>query len=128
MIFLFIFFILLSCCLAIFLFFLVISIFTGAPYLGIVPESLDQIIAFANIKRGKKTLDLGSGDGRIVIAMAKKGAIAHGYEINPFYVLLSKIKFIKREFLKMHLYIGKIFGMKTSPSLMLLRFMEFRIL
>jgi precorrin-6B methylase 2 len=35
-------------------------------------------------------VDIGSGDGRIVIALAKKGAIAHGIEINPFLVWLSR--------------------------------------
>lgn len=31
-------------------------------------------------------MDLGSGDGRLVIALAKAGAEAHGFEINPFFV------------------------------------------
>ncbi len=48
------------------------------------------MMQLAKIKEGEKTVDLGSGDGRIVIAMARKGAEAHGYELNLFYVLLSK--------------------------------------
>jgi len=78
-----------------FAFFLLISIFSGAPYVGTSDEKIKEILHAAKIKKGLKTLDLGSGDGRIVIAMAKKGAIATGFEINPFYVLLSKIKIYK---------------------------------
>lgn len=37
----------------------------------------------AGVKPGQQTLDLGSGDGRLVIAMAKTGAYAHGIEIDP---------------------------------------------
>lgn len=40
----------------------------------------------AKVKVGMKTLDLGAGDGRVVIALAKAGAISHGYEINPLLV------------------------------------------
>jgi len=51
------------------------------------------------VKKGDKVVDLGSGDGRFVIAFAKKGAEAHGYEINPLLVLISKYK-IKKAKLK----------------------------
>lgn len=37
-----------------------------------------------------RAADLGSGDGRVLIALAKRGAEAHGYEINPFLVLRSR--------------------------------------
>ena len=36
--------------------------------------------------------DLGSGDGRILIEFAKKGAIAEGYEINPVLVFIARMK------------------------------------
>ncbi len=42
------------------------------------------------IKLGEKVLDLGSGDGKIVIAAAKRGAESYGYEINPILVWISK--------------------------------------
>ncbi len=43
----------------------------------------------AGVSWGDKAADLGSGDGRVVIALARRGAEAHGYEINPALVLLS---------------------------------------
>ena len=36
--------------------------------------------------------DLGAGDGKIVIAFARSGAEAHGYEINPILVLFGRWK------------------------------------
>ena len=67
----------------------------GAPYEPTSGEKLKKIMKLAKIKKGDKAVDLGSGDGRIVIEMAKRGAIAEGYEINPFLVLLSRWKIRK---------------------------------
>ena len=71
----------------------------GAPFEPTSDKKVKKMIRLAKIKKGDKAVDLGSGDGRIVIALAKAGAEAHGYEINPFLVLLSKYK-IKRAGLK----------------------------
>ena len=46
----------------------------------------------ADVQPGEKAADLGSGDGRVVIALALKGAEAHGYEVNPFLVAVSRRK------------------------------------
>lgn len=64
----------------------------GAIYEPSDNREVETIIRLADIKKGQKTTDLGSGDGRIVIAMAKKGAKAHGYEVNPFLVYRSREK------------------------------------
>ena len=50
---------------------------------------MQKILDLANIKKGEKLYDLGSGDGRFVIAAAKRGANAVGIEINPFQVWWS---------------------------------------
>ena len=71
----------------------------GAPFLATHKKILKKITDFAEIKSGEKTLDLGSGDGRIVIALANVGAQAHGFEINPILVWWSKRK-IKKAGLK----------------------------
>ena len=51
------------------------------------------MIKLGKIKGGTRVVDLGSGDGRLVIEAAKKGAQALGVEINPglwVYSLLRK--------------------------------------
>lgn len=74
----------------------VIALFFGAPYVPIPRYGLDKIIEFADIKPGQKAVDLGSGDGKIMIAMAKAGAIVDGYEVNPLLVWWTKRR-IKKE-------------------------------
>lgn len=61
-------------------------IFWGAVYVSSKDEKIKKMIELAEIKSGEKVADLGAGDGRLVIALAKKGAEAHGYEINPILV------------------------------------------
>jgi cyclopropane fatty-acyl-phospholipid synthase-like methyltransferase len=65
------------------------SLLFGAPYAAIGEARLKTMIRLADIKKGEKAADLGSGDGRIVSACAEKGAIAHGYEINPLLYVIS---------------------------------------
>ena len=52
--------------------------------------SVHAVVFLANVRLGEKTVDLGAGDGRVVIAFAQKGAEAHGFEINPFLVLKAR--------------------------------------
>jgi len=55
------------------------------------PEELVQsMLDLAKVAPGDFVMDLGSGDGRIVIAAAKRGAQAVGIEYNPDMVELSR--------------------------------------
>ena len=63
---------------------------TGAIYFPTMPTSVAVIRRFAAAGPGKKIADLGSGDGRILIALAADGAEAHGYEVNPLLVVSSR--------------------------------------
>ena len=55
------------------------------------PEDLVQaMLDIARVTASDYVMDLGSGDGRIVIAAAKRGARAVGIEYNPDMVALSK--------------------------------------
>jgi len=69
-----------------------VVIWTGAPYIATDKKKIADILKLAKIKKEEKVVDLGSGDGRLVIAFAKEGVEAHGYEINPFLVWWSKYK------------------------------------
>lgn len=72
-----------------------LSIIYGAPYVVTDKKTIEKIFSFVSMQKNYKVADLGSGDGRIVIAFAKKGIKVHGYEINPFLFCLSKYKVIK---------------------------------
>ncbi len=55
-----------------------------APYVPSPPEVVDRMLAFAKVGPNDVVYDLGSGDGRIVIAAAKKyGARGVGVDIDP---------------------------------------------
>ena len=62
----------------------------GAIYDPSTPYETSLIVTVAGISSGEKAADLGSGDGRVVIELARKGAEAHGYEVNPVLVMLSR--------------------------------------
>ena len=66
------------------------SCFFGAPFQPISNKALKRMTELAKIKKGDKVADLGSGNGKIVIEFAKRGAEVHGFEINPLLVLWSR--------------------------------------
>lgn len=51
---------------------------------------VDKMLEMANLTRNDIHFDLGSGDGRMVITAAKRGAKSTGVEYNPDMVALSK--------------------------------------
>ena len=55
------------------------------------PQSLvDKMLDMAKVTTRDYLIDLGSGDGRVVITAARRGVQAHGIEYNPDMVALSK--------------------------------------
>lgn len=78
-------------------FFYLIPFLYGAPYEKSKDEQIKIIIKFS--KNSKTVAELGSGNGKIAIELAKKGIKIDCYEINPFLILLTKRK-IKRLFLE----------------------------
>ncbi|MCX7779044.1 MAG: 50S ribosomal protein L11 methyltransferase [Patescibacteria group bacterium] len=70
--------------------------FGGVPYVPTPEKRVKKMLELAQLKQGEKLVDLGSGDGRILIEAARIGAEAVGYEIDPLLVLTSK-KLIKKE-------------------------------
>ncbi len=60
------------------------------PYVPSTEEKVSIMIALADVKPGQNAADLGCGDGRVLIALAKAGANVCGFETAPSRVLLSK--------------------------------------
>ena len=77
---------------AIIIFFLVLAFVTGAPFVPSKTQASDAMIRLAKLKKGTRVYDLGSGDGRLLFLAAKQGALATGFEINPYLVLFTAIK------------------------------------
>lgn len=63
----------------------------AAPYIPTAPSVVDRMLEIAKVGPGDYVIDLGSGDGRIVITAAKKyGARGFGVEIDPELVARAK--------------------------------------
>lgn len=62
----------------------------GAPFLRTKKSARQKMFEFADIKPGERIVDLGSGDGVFLFEAARRGAVAVGYEINPFLVTQTK--------------------------------------
>lgn len=57
------------------------------PYVPTPPEVVERMLELAAVRPEDFVMDLGSGDGRIAIAAARKGARALGIDIDPERVL-----------------------------------------
>ena len=69
-----------------------VSVFSGAPYIPTRRAQAEQAVSLAKVSKDTVFVDLGSGDGAVILAAAQKGATAIGYEINPFLVLFSRYR------------------------------------
>lgn len=62
------------------------------PFVTTAADSVKTVVELADIELGEKVVDLGSGDGRMVLAFTRAGAQVTGYEIKEPLVIKSRIK------------------------------------
>jgi cyclopropane fatty-acyl-phospholipid synthase-like methyltransferase len=67
-----------------------LGIFTGAHYMPTSKQKVGDMLRLAKLMPGERLVDIGSGDGRLVIEAARKGAKAYGFEVNPILVWWSR--------------------------------------
>lgn len=68
-----------------------VAVFVGAPYVPILRRDYGPLLDLADLKPGQTLVDLGSGDGRLLREVAKRGVRAVGYEINPVLYVISRV-------------------------------------
>lgn len=61
----------------------------GAPYLPTLSAQQIRALELLNLKKGQTLLELGSGDGRMLRAAARRGIKVVGYELNPILFIIS---------------------------------------
>ena len=88
------------------IFFFARPLYWGAPYAPSDERKIARMLALANLKKNDHVVDIGSGDGKILIELAKRGMNAAGYEINPILFHLSKIN-IRRKKLERKIVVYK---------------------
>jgi len=70
--------------------------FFGSPWHPLMPQTIREILDFADIQPGDKIYDLGSGDGRVLIQAARHyDAVGVGLEIDPLKVWVAR-KWVRR--------------------------------
>lgn len=61
----------------------------GAPYLPTLTPQVKTALELANLQKGQHLLELGCGDGKVLIAAAEQGLHVTGYELNPILAFIS---------------------------------------
>lgn len=67
----------------------------GAPYLPTLGPQVDVSLQLAGLKPGQTLLELGCGDGKVLVAAAKQGINVVGYELNPLLWLLCWLRTLR---------------------------------
>lgn len=63
----------------------------GAPFLPTLSKRVEDALDLLDLKEGQTMLELGSGDGRLLRAAARRGVKSVGYELNPLLVIYSRL-------------------------------------
>ena len=61
----------------------------GAPYLPTLTPQVETALQLANLMPGQTMIELGCGDGKVLIAAAQTGVHAVGYELNPILAAIA---------------------------------------
>jgi SAM-dependent methyltransferase len=110
------------------------------PYVVTPMEIVERMLRMAEVGKGDTVIDLGSGDGRIVIEAAKRGARGMGVDLDPDLVALAnenarkagvqdRARFVVRDIFETDLapatvvtmYLLPEFNKKLLPRLLTLR-------
>lgn len=70
-------------------------VFRGAPYVPTRAGDIDTIFREYDFTDKDTMVDLGSGDGRLLVSAGQRKINAIGYELNPFLYLVSLRRAIK---------------------------------
>jgi hypothetical protein len=86
-----VFLLLTSILLSLFALSLSLTFFFGPPFVFTPKKIIKQMLSFTSVKKNDTIIDLGSGDGRILLESVPYCKKAIGYEINFFLVAWSNI-------------------------------------
>ncbi len=67
-------------------------ILRGAPYVPTLDAQARAALELLSLKPGQTLLELGSGDGKVLVVAAQAGLNVVGIELNPFLVAVSWLR------------------------------------
>ncbi|HSX31784.1 MAG TPA: hypothetical protein VLF43_00850 [Candidatus Saccharimonadales bacterium] len=65
------------------------TVFYGPPYVPTLNQQKNAALDLLDLKPGQTMLELGSGDGRVLLAAAQQGLNAVGIELSPMLAFIS---------------------------------------
>lgn len=90
-------------------------VFWGAPYVPSKKKDLAQALdKLYPVDKDDVLIDIGSGDGVVLRAAAKRGARAIGYELNPILVAISN--FLSRRESRVSSHVANFWYIKLPPE------------
>jgi len=100
---------------ALYMFFLIYSSAMGSPYVPSKKKQLEEILGSIPFKKKMKFLDLGCGDGRVVMSVARRyGVQAVGVDINPMVIAWARLKTRLARLTKVEFRVENIFKTKLE--------------
>jgi hypothetical protein len=67
-------------------------VFFGPPYLPTLDPQMHLALDMLALRKGQTMLELGCGDGKVLVAAAKRGWNVVGYELNPLLAIFCYIR------------------------------------
>lgn len=64
----------------------------GAPYLPTRRREAERALDMLNLQPGEVFVDLGCGDGAVLLVAAQRGLVCYGYELNPFVWAVARFR------------------------------------
>jgi SAM-dependent methyltransferase len=64
----------------------------GAPYLPTLTKQVTAALDLVDLQPGQTLLELGCGDGKVLIAAAERGWNVVGYELNPILAAIAWLR------------------------------------
>ena len=64
----------------------------GAPFLPTLRGQINEALNQLNLQPGQTMLELGCGDGRVLVAAARRGLTVVGYELNPILAFVAWLR------------------------------------
>lgn len=98
-----------------------ISSISGAPWVPARSFDIEVLLDDVHVRSGDVYIELGCGDGRLVRAAARRGAIAIGYELNPLLWLFAWLGSIR--FKNAHIRFGNFWNQDISQADIVMAFL-----
>jgi SAM-dependent methyltransferase len=87
----------------------------GAPYLPTLKPQISIALDMLDLKPGDTLLELGCGDGRVMVAAAQRGLNVVGYELNPLVALVAWVR-TRRYRKQIRVICGNFWNVQWPPA------------